>query len=473
MPTVVVMDVSLSMTRPVSIEGSEEYQRKHLAAHGLTMLFEHMATNYKLEFTALVVFSSLWELMVPFTRDYNTLQEALSNMDDYDKTCLESALLGVCNIVQQEWGAAIPCQVVLVSDGSLGIGRGSLRQSLATLSQRGESSRFPLPFPFPSKLYIMCMANLEELQNSGSLDCLERLIDLNNGEGQIFTIDGPLCLKNVQSMFGSQAQKPLLLCCLAEQQRHRLGERLSGQGTGEGKAGAGGGAGDRSSGGEGGGAREAGGARREQGARSSGGEEGGAREASGARREQGAGPPAGGADKASSLVCGPWLWPRMPRDTEVVYFILACVCEWVFVWENWASERNCRRNQAGDQGKVSEGIPMADQEMGLAGVTGVAVRCDSCNMFTLLPQERQGYTCPRCQWVVLLEEEERGLRAERALQAPREQPPSGQRVEGEATGGAAGEARHPQEEEASMASSSSWHQSGAGKQVLSTWGGWG
>uniref|UniRef100_A0A8B9YRJ3 Integrator complex subunit 14 n=1 Tax=Bos mutus grunniens TaxID=30521 RepID=A0A8B9YRJ3_BOSMU len=122
MPTVVVMDVSLSMTRPVSVEGSEEYQRKHLAAHGLTMLFEHMATNYKLEFTALVVFSSLWELMVPFTRDYNTLQEALSNMDDYDKTCLESALVGVCNIVQQEWGGAIPCQVVLVTDGCLGIG---------------------------------------------------------------------------------------------------------------------------------------------------------------------------------------------------------------------------------------------------------------------------------------------------------------------------------------------------------------
>ncbi|XP_070126546.1 integrator complex subunit 14 isoform X1 [Equus przewalskii] len=202
MPTVVVMDVSLSMTRPVSLEGSEEYQRKHLAAHGLTMLFEHMATNYKLEFTALVVFSSLWELMVPFTRDYNTLQEALSNMDDYDKTCLESALVGVCNIVQQEWGGAIPCQVVLVTDGCLGIGRGSLRHSLATHSQRSENNRFPLPFPFPSKLYIMCMANLEELQSTDSLDCLERLIDLNNGEGQIFTIDGPLCLKNVQSMFG-------------------------------------------------------------------------------------------------------------------------------------------------------------------------------------------------------------------------------------------------------------------------------
>ncbi|XP_077323832.1 integrator complex subunit 14 isoform X1 [Lithobates pipiens] len=202
MPTVVVMDVSLSMTRPVPVEGTEEFQRKHLAAHGLTMLFEHMATNYKLEFTALVVFSSLWELMVPFTRDYNTLQEALSNMDDYDKTCLESALQGVSNVVQQEWGANVPCQVVLVTDGCLGIGRGSLQHSLSTLNQRSDSNRFPLPFPFPSKLYIMCMANLEELQSSEALDALERLIDLNNGEGQIFTIDGPLCLKNVQSMFG-------------------------------------------------------------------------------------------------------------------------------------------------------------------------------------------------------------------------------------------------------------------------------
>nr|XP_054523672.1 integrator complex subunit 14 isoform X2 [Pan troglodytes] len=92
--------------------------------------------------------------------------------------------------------------VVLVTDGCLGIGRGSLRHSLATQNQRSESNRFPLPFPFPSKLYIMCMANLEELQSTDSLECLERLIDLNNGEGQIFTIDGPLCLKNVQSMFG-------------------------------------------------------------------------------------------------------------------------------------------------------------------------------------------------------------------------------------------------------------------------------
>lgn len=39
------------------------------------------------------------------------LQEALSNLDDYDKTCVESALQGVNSVVQQEWGNACPCQV--------------------------------------------------------------------------------------------------------------------------------------------------------------------------------------------------------------------------------------------------------------------------------------------------------------------------------------------------------------------------
>uniref|UniRef100_A0A673YK11 Integrator complex subunit 14 n=1 Tax=Salmo trutta TaxID=8032 RepID=A0A673YK11_SALTR len=151
MPTVVLMDASLSMTRPVSLDQcSEELQRKNLAVAGLTMLFEHMANNYRLEFTSLVAFSSLWELLVPFTRDYNTLQEALSNLEDYDKTCLESALHGVSNVVQQEWGHACPTQ----------------------------------------------------LQMTDTMHNLVQLLQLNGGDGQIFTMEGQLCLKSVQSMFG-------------------------------------------------------------------------------------------------------------------------------------------------------------------------------------------------------------------------------------------------------------------------------
>uniref|UniRef100_A0A3Q3L8L4 Integrator complex subunit 14 n=1 Tax=Mastacembelus armatus TaxID=205130 RepID=A0A3Q3L8L4_9TELE len=202
MPTVVLMDVSLSMTRPVSVDGSEEFQRKNLAVHGLNMLFEHMASNYRLEFTALMAFSSLWELLVPFTRDYNALQEALSNLEDYDKTCVESALHGVSNLVQQEWGSSCPCQLVLVTDGSLGIGKGSLRHSLQTLKLRGDDKKFPLPFPFPCKLFIMCVANTEELQMTDTMDNLEELLHLSGGDGQIFTMEGPLCMKSAQAMFG-------------------------------------------------------------------------------------------------------------------------------------------------------------------------------------------------------------------------------------------------------------------------------
>uniref|UniRef100_A0A8D3AW76 Integrator complex subunit 14 n=1 Tax=Scophthalmus maximus TaxID=52904 RepID=A0A8D3AW76_SCOMX len=202
MPTVVLMDVSLSMTRPVSQDGSEEFQRKNLAVHGLNMLFEHMASNYRLEFTSLMAFSSLWELLVPFTRDYNALQEALSSLEDYDKTCVEAALQGVSNVVQQEWGSACPCQLMLVTDGSLGIGKGSLRHSLQTMKQRADDKKFPLPFPFPTKLYIMCVANAEELQMTDAMDNLEELLRLSGGDGQIFTMEGPLCMKSVQAMFG-------------------------------------------------------------------------------------------------------------------------------------------------------------------------------------------------------------------------------------------------------------------------------
>ncbi|XP_077451457.1 integrator complex subunit 14 isoform X2 [Stigmatopora argus] len=202
MPTVVLMDASLSMTRPVSQDISEEFQRKNLAVHGLNMLFEHMASNYRLEFTALMAFSSLWELLVPFTRDYNALQDALSNLEDYDKTCVESALNGVSNVVQQEWGSACPCQVVLVTDGSLGIGKGSLRHSLQSLKHRGDDKKFPLPFPFPTKMFIMCVANTDELQMTVALDKWEELLTLSGGDGQVFTVEGPLCMQGVQAMFG-------------------------------------------------------------------------------------------------------------------------------------------------------------------------------------------------------------------------------------------------------------------------------
>ncbi|CAE1285157.1 unnamed protein product [Acanthosepion pharaonis] len=63
MPTLILLDVSLSMSRPVNMqECSEEYQRRHLAIHGINTLLDYMAANCKLEFTSLIVFSYLFFL---------------------------------------------------------------------------------------------------------------------------------------------------------------------------------------------------------------------------------------------------------------------------------------------------------------------------------------------------------------------------------------------------------------------------
>lgn len=59
MPTVIALDVSLSMSRPVVLtDTTEEYQRRHLAIHGINIFLDYLTANYKLEFVSLVSFKS-------------------------------------------------------------------------------------------------------------------------------------------------------------------------------------------------------------------------------------------------------------------------------------------------------------------------------------------------------------------------------------------------------------------------------
>jgi hypothetical protein len=134
MPTVLVIDVSLSMTRPVNIpDSTDTLTRQQLGVQGLGTLLSHLHTHSRLEFVALVssnytrirlpevmfnilsiiqiAFSSLYEVLCPFTRDFDLLRSKLNNLEDFDKTCLEVALQGVNTLVLDEWGTGTPCQV--------------------------------------------------------------------------------------------------------------------------------------------------------------------------------------------------------------------------------------------------------------------------------------------------------------------------------------------------------------------------
>lgn len=55
MPTVIVIDVSLSVTRPVILpETGETYNRQQLAVCGINTLLDFLAIHSKLEFVSLV-----------------------------------------------------------------------------------------------------------------------------------------------------------------------------------------------------------------------------------------------------------------------------------------------------------------------------------------------------------------------------------------------------------------------------------
>ncbi|KAH3839511.1 integrator complex subunit 14-like [Dreissena polymorpha] len=208
MPTILALDVSLSMSRPVKTEaGGEDFSRKNLAIHGLSTLLDYFTANCKLEFTSLVVFSYLWEQLCAFTRDVDVIKAALNTVGDFSKTCFEPVLRGVSSLVVEEFGGTTPVQVILVTDGSTGVGPGSLQNLLQAWDQGDNSIRCPLPFPFKGRLTVVCLASPIEPQLKAALPMFERLIELNNGAGDIFVPEGALDMTSVGEMFTRVAVK--------------------------------------------------------------------------------------------------------------------------------------------------------------------------------------------------------------------------------------------------------------------------
>lgn len=207
MPTVILLDVSLSMSRGVDIASpspeDEEVEplplRKDLAAHGCNILLDHFIQHCKLEFVSLIVFSSSYKVLMPFTRDFEAIKNALNTVEECDKTNIDGGLMGAAQHILEEWGNGTPCQIVLVTDGNAGAGQHTLQKSMMSTHSR-LASQFPLPFPFPAKLSIVCIANPNEPSLQTSNPLYQRLIELN-GEGDVLVPEGGLTKKTVSKMF--------------------------------------------------------------------------------------------------------------------------------------------------------------------------------------------------------------------------------------------------------------------------------
>lgn len=212
MPTVIALDVSLSMRRPASgsligeANQNEQLTRHHLAVHGINALLHYLQANSKLEFVALVVFSSLYEVICPFTRDYDTIRSKLQNIEECDKTCIETALHGVNNVIMAEWGNTTACQVVLITDGNPGIGPMSLGESLNSLNVTRDVNPFPLPFPYPGKLSVVCIASQQDAGLHVGLPLYQRLVELAGGDSVVLVPETPLSKHSVTACFQKLAE---------------------------------------------------------------------------------------------------------------------------------------------------------------------------------------------------------------------------------------------------------------------------
>lgn len=171
MPTVILLDVSLSMCRTVATQDTNEIlSAKQLAIYGLNILLDYMSTNCKLELTSLMLFSSLWERNVGFTRDYEQIKTALSNLDAfYDKTNIYNALNGVRDLIHQEWGTNVPCNIILVTDGNPGI---------SSYSDLDTNEKQSLAFNFPAKLHVVCVCDPAEQLANRCVSFYKRILEM-------------------------------------------------------------------------------------------------------------------------------------------------------------------------------------------------------------------------------------------------------------------------------------------------------
>ena len=216
MPTVVLLDRSLSMRRPASRDNRGQ-TRHELACRGLEWFFDHLAESFPLEYTCLLSFSASCDVLHPFTRNYAQLKDTLKELPVLDRTNLHNALAAITDIVIGEWGPFAPCQAVVVTDGSPGV----VHQDSVAKRQ------LSLNFPFPLQLHVVCVATREELLQPQWASKMDRLCDtVGLPQSDIFVPSSPLGIETVLTSFQQLGRAHFTPCTLSLKCGH-LQSRIS------------------------------------------------------------------------------------------------------------------------------------------------------------------------------------------------------------------------------------------------------
>jgi Mg-chelatase subunit ChlD len=58
-------------------------------------------------------------VICPFTRDYDSIRMKLRMLEEFDKTCLEGALLSAYHLILSEWGHQTHTHIILVRSSQI------------------------------------------------------------------------------------------------------------------------------------------------------------------------------------------------------------------------------------------------------------------------------------------------------------------------------------------------------------------
>ena len=194
MPTVVVLDSSLSMKCPVDRNAPNSASHLTIAVDGITWFFDYLAEKFPLEYTAILTCSSVCKLLASFSRDYQKLKAKLEGIAVFDKTDLRLAISTAVEVVISEWGAFVPCQIIVVTDGKPGMIR----------SVRGASAK-ALLIPFPCQLHVIALADSEELTKRNTVGVLCNSLGISPMD--IVRPSGALSADSVVKLFKQYAEK--------------------------------------------------------------------------------------------------------------------------------------------------------------------------------------------------------------------------------------------------------------------------
>lgn len=178
MPTIIELDVSLSMHR--NIPGRQDLTYHQLAVKGINQFLDCIQVSQKLEFIALSTYSTKCEILVDFTRDVEIIRQTLKKIEHNDKTNFEGALKMASESLSSNWGKQNHSQVLIFSDCGLGFGTSSVRNITARfLTNSGDPGEFDWVDPLHNvKIHIICMGVLSDPYFSQSIAAYQKYLDV-------------------------------------------------------------------------------------------------------------------------------------------------------------------------------------------------------------------------------------------------------------------------------------------------------